>query len=161
MLRIVLLMFSFFTFNPNQFACAADIAVGLASDYHAVRTTDTALTGLFLVSDDGLIQGYFVYENSEVNNTGTTYGFALNYKHLIAGTGENGFHVGAGIGVGSFPRDKSFMHINGLVGFRYSPASQVYLHVDGGISVGSADSKTEVMIGGNSALFGITLAYLL
>jgi hypothetical protein len=145
----------------TQTARAENPAVGLASDFHAVRTTDTALTALFGVNDQDLIQGYFVFANSDAANTGTSFGIAGTYKHLISGSDDGGFHIGGGLGMGSFPKDKSFVHINGVIGFRFVIAKYVTAHVDGGLSIGSADSKTEFLIGGNSALFGLTLAYQL
>ncbi|MEQ1877304.1 MAG: hypothetical protein ABL958_11715 [Bdellovibrionia bacterium] len=156
-------LLAFFILSTAAQSALADgnIAVGLASDYHAVRSVNPALTGMFLVSDEGIIQTYFIYENQEVNSTGSSYGIALNYKHLISGSGEGGFHIGGGIGIGSFPKDKTFMHVNALGGFRWSPASRVYLHIDGGATFGQADSKSEVMIGGNSFLMGLSLVYLL
>ena len=136
-------------------------AVGLASDYHAVRSVDTALTALFALGETDDIQAYFIFANQDVNNTGTTFGISAAYKHLVSGSDDGGFHLGAGLGFGTFPKDKSFVHVNGIAGFRFSVARQVLVHVDGGLSAGTADGKTEIMIGGNSLLFGLTLAYQL
>ncbi len=130
-------------------------AVGLASDFHATRSNDTAITGIWSLNNGQFVQGYFMVES---NGTTTFSAVGAAYKYTISGDEAEGLHVGGGLGIGGSDGN-NFTHINGIVGFHFGVARQISIHIDGGISVGSANSKSETYFNGNSPLFGLSAVY--
>ncbi len=128
---------------------------GLASDFHAVRTNDTALTA---AQEFGhiMLQEYLIMESQ---GNSTTYALAANLKATVSGGIRDGFHVGGGMGLRSTSGRRSDTYFNGILGFHFEPASRVSVHVDGGISFANDNNNSSVQIGGDSALWGVSLLY--
>jgi len=137
---------------------SSSIALGLASNSQLLARSETALTGLFSVTRKGAIQGFFMSPSSDPN----TYSIGALYKHVVSGSTKRGFHVGGGLGIGDYADDLSFFHIMANAGFRFTIQKRIQIHVDGGLTITDDDpddSQTEIT--GNSAVFGLSLLYIL
>jgi hypothetical protein len=74
---------------------------------------------------------------------------------------DEGFHVGGGVSFGTYVKDKNFFHVLGMGGFHFTVAHKIQIHADAGLTLASADSKTQLWIGGHSAILGLSLVYRL
>jgi hypothetical protein len=153
--QLLFLILTWLAFSAQAQAQTQNSAFGLASDYHVVRTEETALTGIFFVGASGMVQPYFVVVSSDP----TLFGMGGSYKHTVSGDSSDGLHVGGGMGFGTFAKDKNFVHFNGIAGFHFSIAKHILIHIDGGLTVGTADSKNQLYIGGHSSIFGLSALY--
>lgn len=137
------------------------MSLGVISSSHALRQSETGITGLYALNDLDMIQGAFALTSSDPAN----YSLSGSFKHSVIGDVAEGFHIGGGLGFGKYVNsanaDKTFVHVNGIVGFHFELAKRVLAHVDAGLTVANSDSKTQILIGGHSSLFGLSLLYRL
>jgi hypothetical protein len=136
---------------------ASTIAVGVGSSYHALLSNETSITGLFTVGSLGAIQAHLLVAGTDP----AIFGVAGNYKHTISGDLNDGFHVGGGVGFGSYTQNQNFFALNGIAGFHFGVAKRVLVHVDAGLTLANSNSRSQLKIGGHSSLFGISLLYAL
>lgn len=138
-------------------------AFGYASNAAALYHNEPGLTGMFPVGDKGAVQIFFALYDSDPN----TYGLAGIYKYTLSGNQSSGFHVGGGLGIGSWMEDRSYMHIIGDAGFHFTLKKQVVLHIDGGLLIKSdeapaatAPKDSGMVLAGFSEHLGIALMYI-
>jgi hypothetical protein len=87
------------------------------------------------------------------------------YKATVAQHQNAGFHLGAGLSIGSLAvggRNVFAVAINPLAGFHLPliAGDRVELHLDGGPNLTLLDGTADFTIGAHSALLGATLVYL-
>jgi hypothetical protein len=165
MIKLLLAVFAFLLIPQAQAQTSyssagygrSNIAVGVGSSYHALLNNETSVTGLFNVSDMGAIQAHLLLAGSDPS----IFSFAGHYKHTISGDLTDGFHVGGGVGFGTYAQNQNFFAINGIAGFHFGVAKRVLVHVDGGLSLVNSNSRTQIMIGGHSPMWGVSLLYAL
>lgn len=140
--------------------------VGYASNAAALYSDRPGITGIFAIGNDGAIQAFFAMYDSDPN----TYGMGAIYKHNIGGSRTSGFHVGGGLGLGTFAevagQKKSYFHIIGNAGIHFAIKKQIIIHIDGGLimksndQTGSTEKDSGMVIAGFSDLLGISLIYM-
>lgn len=145
------------TYSSPAYSGNRQVALGLVSSSHFLRNVETGFTGIYYLNDVGMIQGYLLLASTDPS----IYGVGASYKHTVMGDMSEGFHVGGGLGFGSYTRDKTFTHINFVAGFHFPLATHLTVHIDTGLSMQIADSKTQMIISGGSAVYGLSLLYKL
>lgn len=159
-LSILLLAFNVSAASKRRSGGKSKMAFGFAHNAALLGLSgDTAFTGTFGLSKKAMVQAYFITMSSDP----MTYSIGGAYKYTLKGNNEKGLHVGGGLGLGTLGTDQSFSNFGGLVGFHFTVAKKVRVHLDGGITIknppGGGDSQ--FVIGGHSALFGLSLLYKL
>ncbi|MDZ4661850.1 MAG: hypothetical protein SGJ18_09565 [Pseudomonadota bacterium] len=141
----------------------AGFALGYSSNAAALFYDSPGLTGLFPIGDNGAIQAYFALYDSDPN----TYGIGAIYKYTISGNQSSGFHVGGGLGLGTWSKDKSYMHIIGDAGIHFSIKKHVLVHIDGGLLIKSdeqaannAPKDSGMVLAGFSEHIGLAIMYM-
>lgn len=137
-------------------------AVGYSSNSAVLYSDRPGFTGLFPIGDSGAVQAYFALYDSDPN----TYGIGAIYKHTISGNQSNGFHVGGGLGLGTWMQDKSYMHIIGNAGMHFSLKKQIHVHIDGGLTIksdeqaGNTTKDSGMVMAGFSDHIGLAIMYV-
>ncbi len=139
------------------------IAAGYSSNAAVLYHDTPGLTALFPIGDAGAIQAYFALYDSDPN----TYGLGAIYKHTISGNQSTGFHVGGGLGLGTWMQDRSYMHIIGNAGIHFSVKRHVMVHIDGGLIIkndeqagNTTDKDSGMVMSGFSDHLGLAMMYV-
>jgi hypothetical protein len=133
--------------------------LGLAS-VSGLTQTQTAITGWFELDRKNAFQGFIGFGGtSPVQIMG-----AALFKHLLAESGNAGFHLGGGFGIGATSAAASTafgLTVTGVMGVRYSLGenSRTILQFDGGPLFSLVGSSSNFTIGALSANLGASIIY--
>ena len=138
-------------------------AVGIASNSQLLYHTETSITALFDIGKKAGIQAFLVVPSSDP----MTYGLGAQYKYTISGGKSLGFHVGGGLGIGDFAKDRSFLRIMGVAGLHFKIRKRILIHADTGLTLtrdddptGGDEDSNQTTITGNSILYGLSIMYM-
>ncbi len=125
--------------------------------------TDTALSAWIETGNAGSIQPL-------VAIGGTTpdlqFGLGAIYRHIVAGSRQNGFHVGAGAGFGTVASglgNKFFFSLMGVSGFHFTvpQTTNILISLDAAAAFSKVeDASSNFSIDGLSPALGLSVHYL-
>jgi hypothetical protein len=147
------------TFGQN----ALGAGIGVATNSHLLKTGDTALSGTVNVSGSSFMQWFFTVPQSDP----MVYSLGIAMKFTVSGTGANGLHAGGGLGIGEYAEDLSFLRLGGILGFHFTVVRNVFISLDAGLTIAKDelpvkdDEKSQISIGGQSGLLGLSAVYLM
>jgi len=155
---------SSYSYRRSKSSGGSKFGFGIASNSHLLRTSDTALSGLFLFGGKSAVQVFLVMQNSDPSE----YGFAGAFKYTLIGKQKLGFHLGGAVGFGSYStgggknrKDNSFVRFGFLAGLHFTVANRVIIAADSGLTIANdGDDDSQVYIGGHSDLWGVSLIYI-
>ncbi len=136
------------------------IYVGSAIDTpYTQSATVPGLTAIFLLSEKSALQAYLGMPT--INPF--LIGAGFNYRYTLVGDSLKGFHIGAGLGLGAMNSAARTFYVNvqPLFGIHFEIIERVMLVFNSGLNfqVTTQAGALELVLGGNSPLMGVSLAF--